>query len=179
MLLRYYLLRNVPSGSDGKASLEGFKKRHNNELANELGNLVNRAVKLSLKKISPQITASEHNLEFNISDIIVEDMVELMSQNLHHKALDKYWEGVSKLNTYLNDKEPWKIKDDPNLFGDIMYTCLHGVYVLGVMARAFMPEASQRILDYLGVDQTETLPSSFEKLDFNLSDPNALFMRMD
>ena len=177
--IRYYLLRNVPSGSDGRASIDGFKKRHNNELANELGNLVNRAIKLSLKKISPDIKADNHVLEFNIADLIVDDMRSLMSENLHHKALDKYWEGVSRLNTFLNDKEPWKIKDDPELFGNIMYTCLHGVYVLGVMGTAFMPEASRKIQEYLGLEIADHLPEHFPKKDFSLSDPKALFMRMD
>ena len=100
--------------------MAGLKSRHNNELANELGNLVNRAVKLSLKKISPSISSANHSLEFNLEELIVDDMKTLMESNLHHKALDKFWEGVSKLNTYLNDKEPWKIKDDPESFGNIM-----------------------------------------------------------
>ena len=177
--VRYYLLRNIPSGSDGKASMDGLKKRHNNELANELGNLVNRAIKLSLKKISPQIKADDHELEFNVADLIVEDIKRLMTASYHHQALDKFWEGVSKLNTYLNDKEPWKIKDDPKAFGDIMYTCLHGVYVLAIMSKAFMPSAHVQILNYLGLDELQVIPESFEKLDFNLSDPKPLFMRMD
>lgn len=177
--IRYYLLRHIPSGSDGKASLDGIKRSHNLELANELGNLVNRAVKLSLKKISPEIKGADYNLEFNVADIIVEDMKSLMAENLHHRAIDKFWEGVSKLNTYLNDKEPWKIKDDPKMFSDIMYTCLHGVWVLGVMSKAFIPEASDKILGYLGVEIPAVVPSEFPKLDFSLSDPQALFMRVE
>lgn len=177
--IRYYLLRGVPSGSDGKASMAGLKSRHNNELANELGNLVNRAIKLSLKKISPSISSSNHSMEFNLEELIVDDMKTLMESNLHHKALDKFWEGVSKLNTYLNDKEPWKIKDDPESFGNIMYTCLHGVYVLAVMAKAFMPKASEKMLCYLGVEDITTIPDSFPKRDFELTDPKPLFMRMD
>ena len=94
--IRYYLLRGVPSGSDGKASMAGLKSRHNNELANELGNLVNRAVKLSKENIAIDFLCKSLS-GVHLEELIVDDMKTLMESNLHHKALDKFWEGVSSL----------------------------------------------------------------------------------
>lgn len=178
--IRYYLLRNVSSGQDGKMSIAGVKKRHNGELANELGNLVNRAVKLSLKKISETIDVSEYTTEFRLDEELVAPMKKHMEKFQHHLALDHFWQaGVVRLNTYLNEKEPWRIKDDPKTFADIMVTCLHGVYVLGVLAKPFMPEASDKILAYLGRPVVENLPENFDVDQFTLSDPKPLFMRLD
>ena len=59
-----------------------------------------------------------------------------------------------------------------------MYTCLYGVYVLAIMSKAFMPSAHVQILNYLGLDELQVIPESFEIIDFNLSDPKPLFMRM-
>lgn len=177
--IRYYMLRSISSGQDGKVSFAGVKERHNNELANEFGNLVNRAVKLSLKRIGSSIDASSHELEFNLAEETVTAVKSHMAHNMHHLAIDSIWEGVSRLNTYLNDKEPWRIKDDPKKFGDVMYTSLHGVYVLGTLFTPFLPEAAAKIQGYLGIEPVSVLLGSFAKRDFLLTDPQALFARMD
>lgn len=181
--IRYYLLRHVSSGMDGRISLDMLAARNNAELANSLGNLVNRGVKLSLKRIGnevgPQFEGKDFPMEIDLDALIRPKLIESMASSQHHKALDIIWEGVTELNTYLNDKEPWRIKDNPESFYKIMYQCLHGLRVIAHWLVPFLPEASKQIQDYLGVTGERTMQAGIQPQTYLLTDPKPLFARVD
>lgn len=174
--IRYTLLRHISSGSDGRASVGITTERHNNELANELGNMVSRCIKLSLKRIGHHLNPTD--LDFDLSSIATLVTKE-MDESMHNRALDAIWSGVTKINAYLNEFEPWRIKDDEARFARIMYTCLHGIGVIASLLKPFLPDASDKILGLLGLDPCLRLPKDFPKIDFNLSDPQPLFARIE
>lgn len=173
--IRYGFLRGISSGNDGRLSLGILMERHNHELANEFGNMVSRCIKLSLKRLGPEIKPLE--LSFDLSDIAGQVVLE-MKDNMHHRALDSIWAGVAKINAYLNEVEPWRIKDDEAKFAQVMYTCLHGIYVLSSLLKPFLPHASDKVLGWLGKPSCERLPTGFERVGFLLSDPEPLFARI-
>ena len=173
--IRYGFLRSISSGSDGRLSLGILVERHNHELANEFGNMVSRCIKLSLKRIGPDVKPKELSFSLTgLSQVVSQEM----KDNMHHRALDAIWSGVAKINAYLNEVEPWRIKDDDVRFSQVMYTCLHGIYVLSILLKPFLPDASDKVLAWLGKPNCETLPLTFEQTSFTLSDPEPLFARL-
>ena len=177
--IRYYFYRHVSSGQDGRTSIDMMVERHNAELANTFGNLVNRAVKLSLKRIGEEVGDKGYQLAFTIDEDLRSAVLEAMETNMHHKALDAIWGSISKLNGYLNEKEPWRIKDDPEAFHEIMYNCLHGLYIIAHWLTPFLPYAADTIQSYLGTEKSTKLLSEFGKPTFKLTDPKPLFARVE
>jgi len=174
--IRYAFLRGISSGNDGRLSVGMVTDRHNNELANELGNMVSRCIKLTMKRIGVQL--SPMPLDFELSGIA--DLVERdMASNMHNRALDEIWTGVAKINAYLNEVEPWRIKDDDQKFHRVMYTCVHGIFVLASLLKPFLPDASDKVLAWLGMSHCENFGNKFETPLFHLSDPLPLFARFE
>ena len=173
--IRYGFLRGISSGRDGRIGISILTERHNNELANEFGNMVSRCIKLTQKRLGSEI--SPIDLQFDLS-AISQVVFDEMKLNQHHKSLDAIWGGVSRINIFLNEVEPWRIKDDDAKFYKTMYTCLHGIYVLSSLLKPFLPNASDRVLNWLGMPASETFRTQFDCPKFTLSDPEPLFARI-
>jgi methionyl-tRNA synthetase len=106
--LRYYLLKEIPSGEDGDFSQSKFEALYNGDLANGLGNFVSR-----VKKLAENENVQDGNpKEFGAS---VEELKSKLEKDLENfklnEALQKIWELISKGDKFMNDKEPWKTKD--------------------------------------------------------------------
>lgn len=173
--IRYGFLRGISSGRDGKMGISILTERHNSELANEFGNMVSRCIKLTQKRLGSEIAPAQLQFDLSsISGLVAEEM----SGNQHHKALDTIWSGVSRINVFLNEVEPWRIKDDDEKFYKTMYTCLHGIYVLASLLKPFLPNASDRVLSWLGMPSSEKLMTQYQCQKFTLSEPDPLFARI-
>ena len=184
--LRYAFLRGVVSGRDGKLSWETLLSRHNQELANELGNLISRVIKLTLKKLPTPLAPpgdfvkSKH---FQGPKDLLQELTKLIDHFQHHKALDHIFAQISQINIYLNDQKPWSLKDQ-NALHKIMYEVLYQIYILTTLLHPFLPNSSLKILSYLGADEKKVqekslkLPQSWNPPTFYLKDPDPVFAKI-
>jgi methionyl-tRNA synthetase len=176
---RYYILRAIPSNSNGAFVLEDLLKRHQSELGNDYGNLLMRVVKLARKRIGDEIRAQGATPAFDFKPFI-EEMKELMQKREHHRAMDRLWIEVNRVNGYINDQAPWALKDaDPEgrkKFEEVILNGLYGIDVVSQVLGAFLPETGERALESLG--RTPGV-LSLNLGDYRLSDPPVLFPRLE
>jgi methionyl-tRNA synthetase len=173
--IRYYMLKNIPSGQDGAFSTEDLAKTHNSDLANELGNLLMRVLKLSQAQLGNEIKARQ-DVAFELT--FLDEVKDLMDGREHSKALNLIWTGVRKLNAYINQEEPWKKKGDLEAFHAVMYTSLINLRFLCGLLIPFIPESATKALSFLGVDKVDQTPFDFKKEAIHLREGTALFPRI-
>ena len=160
--VRYFLLREIPSGQDGDFSEDALKNRLNNELANDFGNLVSRVAAMSEKyfdgKIKGEIDAKL------IKKSMIFDKVNKEMQNLRmDKALDIIWAFVKECNAYVNDKEPWKEEDKEKL-GSTLISVVEGIRRICIYLDAFIPSSAAKIRKQFGFK-----PEKFSDLDKSIN----------
>jgi methionyl-tRNA synthetase len=140
-VLRYYLLRHVPAYDDGDFSWDMLERAYNNELANELGNAVQRTVVMTkqyLNGIVGDIPASQHD---------VAQYEKALEECRFNKAMDEVWEQVRGLNQYIEEEKPWKIAkegDEQHLREVLAYQVSCLVEIAG-MLEPFMPDTAAKI----------------------------------
>ncbi|MEC3882232.1 methionine--tRNA ligase [Halobacillus sp. HZG1] len=162
--LRYYLLREVPFGSDGVFTPEAFVERTNYDLANDLGNLLNRTVAMISKYFDGEIPALKlREDEFDESleklaqetRISVEDSLENMEFSV---ALADLWKFVSRTNKYIDETQPWVLAKDENQKdrqGNVMAHLAESLRQIAVMLQPFLTQTPERIFQQLGVTADE------------------------
>ena len=151
--LRYFLMREIPLGEDGNYSEEALANRYNSELADSLGNLVNRVLVLVEKNFEglipkPYREDKLNKLALNICKAVENSMEELQ----FHNALNDIFYLVNESNKYINEKKPWEIKDKTEL-GGILYELLETLRFSAILLQPFMPETSEKIFDQLGLEK--------------------------
>ncbi|VVC00605.1 Methionine--tRNA ligase [uncultured archaeon] len=165
--VRYYLLREIPLGEDGNFSIESLVERHNQELANGLGNLVNRALSLAEKKLGGKVPDAK-------TDGCLADKLDMkkigsfMDALETHNALSEIFSFVSACNKYVNDKEPWKLEGKE--CEKVLYSVLDSVRVIAVLLQPFVPGTAERIASQLNVKL-----GGIECAEFNLLEAGKKF----
>lgn len=158
--LRYYLLREVPFGSDGVFTPEGFVERVNYDLANDLGNLLNRTVAMVDKYFNgetPAFVKAETEYDVALESFMeetVEDYEEAMEEMKFSVALSSVWQLISRTNKYIDETEPWKLAKDKNAIprlGNVMAHLVESLRVTGIMLQPFLTEAPREIFAQLGI----------------------------
>ncbi|OXM16762.1 methionine--tRNA ligase [Paenibacillus herberti] len=160
--LRYFLLREVPFGSDGTFTPEGFVERLNFDLANDLGNLLNRTVAMIDKYFGGEIPAyaglvtdfDESLQQLALSTVgSVEAAMEKMEFSV---ALSAIWQLVSRTNKYIDETQPWALAKDearrPEL-ASAMYHLAESLRIVSVLLTPFMTNAPKEIRTQLGVSE--------------------------
>lgn len=158
---RYFLLRELPFGSDGVFSPESFIERTNFDLANDLGNLLNRTISMINKYFDGIIpTENLQPTEFDASlkeqaesvRIKYEESMEKMQFSV---VLADLWTLVSRTNKYIDETQPWvlaKEESDKPKLGAVMRNLAESLHQIAVMLQPFMTTTPKRMIDQLGLD---------------------------
>ncbi|MCX8082447.1 MAG: methionine--tRNA ligase [bacterium] len=148
---RYFLLREVPFGLDGEYSEDGFKKRYNSDLVNDLGNLVNRTLNLIETKTQGVISNVTPDTSLvNLAITSSEKYFEKMEKIAFSEALEEIWKLVSYLNRFLDEKAPWR--EGCSNVKEILYSTIYGIRNVSIMLAPFIPFSSLRIWQMIGFD---------------------------
>ena len=156
---RYFLMREVPFGNDGDFSKDAMVQRINSNLANDLGNLVQRSLSMIAKncdqKIPPQHEFHQDDLDLlYAAEGIMKTLRPLMQIQSIHKALEAIWQVVGDANRYVDTQAPWGLKKtDFARMETVLYTLAETIRYLGIYLQPFMPESAAKILDALAVAQ--------------------------
>jgi len=158
---RYFLLRELPFGSDGVFSPESFIERTNFDLANDLGNLLNRTISMINKYFDGTIPTE--NLQPTEFDAALKEQAESvrikyeesMEKMQFSVVLADLWTLVSRTNKYIDETQPWvlaKEESDKPKLGAVMRNLAESLHQIAVMLQPFMTTTPKRMIDQLGLD---------------------------
>ena len=188
--LRYYILHIVPFGEDGEYSNEMLVRSYNSDLANTLGNLVSRTTAM-IDKYFGQVPApagdsegEDGELKSLTAGLLAKVRAELKKPNVT-TAMDAVWEVLHRANKYIDETAPWTLgasEEGKVRLSSVLFNLANAIRTCAVVLQAFLPETAEKILQKLGVKESER---TFESLSCPMSsggkvDKGAhLFNRLD
>lgn len=192
---RYYLMRELPFGSDGVFTPEAFVERTNFDLANDLGYLVNRTISMVNKYFDGELPAYQgplHELDEEMEAMALETVksyTESMESLQFSVALSTVWKFISRTNKYIDETTPWVLaKDDSqkDMLGNVMAHLVENIRYAAVLLRPFLTHAPKEIFEQLNINNTQFMEfSSLEQYGvLNESimvtgQPKPIFPRLD
>ena len=158
--LRYYLMRSLPVGSDGTFTPEDYVGRINYELANDLGNLLNRTVAMINKYFEGEVPVYVENVtdfDADLAAVVADSLAQYHKQMNavdYPRALEAVWNIISRTNKYIDETAPWILAKDEAKRDDLAAVMAHLVASLRVVAhliQPFMMTTSNAIMEQLGL----------------------------
>ncbi|EHJ55667.1 methionyl-tRNA synthetase [Streptococcus urinalis FB127-CNA-2] len=158
--LRYYLMRSLPVGSDGTFTPEDYVGRINYELANDLGNLLNRTVAMVNKYFDGKVPAYKENVtdfDQELAQTVeanINEYYKQMDAVDYPRALEAVWTIISRTNKYIDETTPWVLAKDDSRLEELESVMSHLVASLRVVAhliQPFMMSTSNAIMEQLGL----------------------------
>ncbi|MEK4523415.1 methionine--tRNA ligase [Psychrobacillus sp. FSL W7-1457] len=172
---RYFLLRELPFGQDGVFSPESFVERTNFDLANDLGNLLNRTVSMINKYFDGKIPVNQGEAtEFDATlHQFAKEAIEKYEVNMEKMqfslVLGDLWSLVSRTNKYIDETQPWVLAKDEARKGQlasVMINLAESLRQIATLIQPFMPNSPKEIMEQLGLTDAQL---QWEKLgDFNV-----------
>ena len=148
--LRYFLFREVPFGSDGDFSIDRFEKRYRADLANDLGNLLQRVIVLSNKYQIKWDSQGVPKTKYHEIDKAIEEL-------RFSDALTLIWAIVNEANRAIDMEKPWQTPTDEEKTKNFLMGLLHTLALISGLIEPFMPETSQKMIDQLESGKAEPL----------------------
>ncbi len=182
---RYYVVRELAIGPDGNWTDESFANRYHAELANGLGNLVNRSLSM-LTRYREGIVPPQHD-ELAAEAIAVRNkLVSELKSNELQAGLMTIWSFIARMNQYVDETAPFKLAKDPeqtDRLGEVLYNLAEGCRLLAIWLQPYLPTTSQRIMEQLGLptDLANIAEEDWGGLNatHKTNPPEALFPRRD
>lgn len=188
--VRYYLLSEMPHASDGSITYETLIERYNSDLANTIGNLVNRTIAMQKKYfdgvIQPNDTAEP--LDDEVKALAVKTLSDVDKCFNEYKIADSIeciLTLARRLNKYIDETMPWALAKDESKkarLGAVLYNLLEGIRYLAILLKPYMPDTSKEILAQLNTDVTDydsLLTFGGLKVGETVGEPKVLFSRID
>jgi len=185
--LRFYLMRDMVIGQDADFYEDRLRLRYNTDLANDLGNLVNRTISMSQRYRSGKLRPSA------VADPDLAAIRDLASSVIHRyhdsfgefqvlAALEATWELVTRANGLVEQKAPWKLAKDPSqseLLDGLLYTLTETVRVLALLVSPVVPSASEKVLEQLRASDLRKLVWGELRDGHQLGAPSPIFPRAE
>jgi methionyl-tRNA synthetase len=155
--LRYFLMREVPYGSDGSFSREQIINRINSELANDYGNLAQRVLSMINRNCGaatpePGVFSDADNRLLGEARGLLDKVRPLIAEQSFHLALETIWRVIADANRYVDEQAPWALRrTDPSRMATVLYTLAEVLRHLGILTQPFIPSAAADLLGQLGV----------------------------
>lgn len=183
--IRYYLLAEMPYANDGTITYENIITRYNTDLANTLGNLVNRTIAM-INKYFGEIPKpnDEDELDKDLKKCLSETLVsykEKMDEYKTSESLSIIFEFISRCNKYIDETMPWALAKDESTkerLKTVLYNLIECIRIIAVMLKPFLPDTSSEILRQIKSDDNS---EEFGKIESGvvLDPPVVMFARID
>ena len=161
---RYYLMRELPFGSDGVFTPEAFVERTNYDLANDLGNLVNRTISMINKYFHGELPAYQgpkHELDEKMEAMALET-VKSFNDNMESLqfsvALSTVWKFISRTNKYIDETQPWVLAKDENqreMLGNVMAHLVENIRFATILLQPFLTHTPREIFKQLNINNPD------------------------
>lgn len=170
--LRFYLTSLIPESSDSSFTWKGLELKINSELANNIGNFINRAMKFSASKFPEGISADKFVPFFESHVKEVEDFIKEYHELLDSYQIKKGQEHImnlgSKVNQFITERAPWtEFKTDPEKAKETIAISAAYVLVIGTFFAPYLPQLSKSILSYFGLTSESELVKKIYQGDLN------------
>ena len=183
--VRYYLLSEIPFAQDGTITYESFINKFNTDLANTIGNLVNRTIAMTNKyfdgKVSKSTTVSE--LDAQLLDTLkqsVEKYIASMDSYHNADACNAVIDIAKRCNKYIDETAPWilaKQEDTKDRLSQVLYNLLECIRIISVMFTPVIPNSTKTISQFLGTDNNNLNFGAVK--DYTVGEAKPLFARLD
>lgn len=186
--IRYFLLSEVPFGSDGNFSELLMVERHNSDLCNVLGNLVNRTISMANKYFGGKVSKISNITELdneviNYLNSMDKDVDEKLESLNAPAALADIFSRLNRLNKYIDETEPWKLAklEDKSRLNDVLYVILDGIRLCAIELEAFIPATSKKIYEQINVNDASFENNTIGYVEsYQVTEkPEILFARID
>jgi methionyl-tRNA synthetase len=164
---RYFLMRDIVFGQDQNYSDEAFVSRYNADLANDFGNTLSRAIKMSDSYFggrTPPVPCDDNDL-LRASQMLVPEYLTEMEDLAFQRALDVAWRMLVAINGFIVSREPWKHfkeKGPDETLSRVIWNTLESLRIVSVMLAPFMPTATRQALARIGADPDEIDVHAFD-----------------
>lgn len=183
--VRYYVLHEIPFANDGTLTYELMIERINSDLANILGNLVNRTISMANKYFEGNVTNKKVSEELD-NELI--NQINDLDKNIEEKmnkleigaALDVIFDLLRRSNKYIDETTPWSLakeEDKKDRLETVLFNLLESIRVAAIYLKPFLPETSDRIFAQLNTKNDITTYD--ENNSYNVGTPEPLFQRID
>lgn len=186
--IRYFLLSEVPFGSDGNFSELLMVERRNSDLCNVLGNLVNRTISMANKYFGGKVSKISNITELdneviNYLNSMDKDVDEKLESLNAPAALADIFSRLNRLNKYIDETEPWKLAklEEKSRLNDVLYVILDGIRLCAIELEAFIPATSKKIYEQINVNDASFENNTIGYVEsYQVTEkPEILFARID